>query len=51
MSLRYHTTGANNWASRPSDHRKSDANRSYWHGRVKPMEEPGLIARLLGARR
>lgn len=51
MSLRYHTTGANNIGIRENRRPLDPSLRYQQHGPIKGMQEPGLIARLLGVRR
>tara|TARA_R110000772_G_scaffold89304_2_gene185119 strand:- start:12146 stop:12310 length:165 start_codon:yes stop_codon:yes gene_type:complete len=43
---RIHQTGANNW-HRPAP--RHDWQRRMTHGPIRPMERPGLLARLFGA--
>jgi hypothetical protein len=51
MPLRYHQSGNSRaWEHRPSDHRRTDANRRYVAGPILPMEQPGWFARLFGRR-
>lgn len=50
MSLRYHTTGANYIGIRENRRPLDPSLRYQQHGKILPMQEPGLIAKLFGAR-